>query len=170
MYLPPKFPWLIMLVGIPGCGKSTWAQWYLNELVLRDLEGEIPEVVSSDKFIEEEAKREGVTYDHVFKDMIKGATASMYKARDQAVAAKRNIIWDQTNITSQSRMSKLKSIPDSYYKVALCWEPLEKYLNHKTERPDKHIPKEVIWNMYQQYSPPRISEGFNQVIIHDGSF
>lgn len=170
MYLPSRSPWLIMLVGIPGCGKSTWAQWYLNELILRDLYLEDPVIISSDKFIEERAKQEGTTYDKVFNDTIKVATSNMYTEKNQAVAHNKNIIWDQTNITTFSRISKLRTIPKEYYKVALVWEPKEEYLNHKTERPDKHIPKEVLWDMYHRYQPPLLTEGFNQIIFHDGSF
>lgn len=170
MYLPSGSPWLIMLVGIPGCGKSTWSRWYTNELILRDLDKEVPVVISSDKFIEMNAKMDGKTYNEVFSKYIKNATNSMYTQRNQAVAESKNIIWDQTNITTSSRISKLRSIPKEYYKVALVWEPKPEYLNHKTERPDKHIPKEVLWDMYQKYQPPLLTEGFNQIIIHNGSF
>lgn len=128
---------LYMLIGVPAAGKSTWIaeQDWARDCVL----------VSTDKLIDIEAGRQGKTYNDVFKDYIDTATKLMNEHVREAVAAGKDIIWDQTNTGRKSRAIKLAMAPD-YYKIAVVFDtPAEDEWQRRLDsRPGKHIPKAVL--------------------------
>jgi adenylate kinase family enzyme len=99
-------PLYVMLIGLPGSGKST-----LAKVIQAAHPGANWHVVSTDDYIEAEAAKRGTTYDAVFKETIDEATTRMNVLRGEAMAARRNIIHDQTNLTIKSRARKLAGIP-----------------------------------------------------------
>lgn len=145
-----------VLVGVPGAGKSTWVE---NQLWAKDCV-----YVSSDKLIEEEAERQGLTYNDVFKDYINEAISLML---DQVLAARdegRDIIWDQTSVSVKSRKKKFQVLPD-YEHIAVVFETpdrveLEKRL---ASRPGKSIPWEIVDSMISNFEMPSEEEGFKEV-------
>ena len=65
-------PEIVMLCGIPCSGKST----YVNKLLTYEYwENSI--ILSTDNYIEEQAKRLGMTYNEVFQDCIDEATRQL---------------------------------------------------------------------------------------------
>jgi predicted kinase len=145
-----------MLVGVPGSGKSTWynSQDWVNDCVL----------VSTDKLIELEAARQGKTYNDVFKGYIDEATRIMKQDVLDAVAAGKDIIWDQTNTSKKSRKSKLAMVKD-YYKIAVVFDtPAEEELKLRlANRPGKNIPWNVMQNMIDNFDMPSEKEGFEEI-------
>lgn len=145
-----------VLVGVPGAGKSTWVE---NQLWAKDCV-----YVSSDKLIEEEAERQGKTYNDVFKDYINEAIALML---DQVIAARdegKDIIWDQTSVSVKSRKKKFQMLPD-YEHIAVVFDTpdraeLEKRL---ASRPGKSIPWEIVDSMISNFEMPSEEEGFKEV-------
>jgi predicted kinase len=145
-----------VLVGVPGAGKSTWVE---NQLWAKDCV-----YVSSDKLVEEEAERQGKSYNDVFKDYINEAIALML---DQVITARdegRDIIWDQTSVSVKSRKKKFQVLPD-YEHIAVVFETpdraeLEKRL---ASRPGKSIPWEIVDSMISNFEMPSEEEGFKEV-------
>lgn len=148
-------PKLYMLVGVPGSGKSTWrAGAGLNDAV----------VISTDDYIDFVADQLGVTYSEAFKDHIKAATQLMDKRAREAFAAGKDVVWDQTNTTRKSRVSKLSIVPKGYEKTAVFFPTPADLKQRLAGRPGKNIPDDVIANMIASLQPPTKDEGFDEVI------
>ena len=151
-----KTPKLYMLIGVPGSGKSTW-------IANQDWTKDIP-VVSSDRFVDEHAAKEGKTYNDVFADYIKVATRLM---ENQVLICKANntdIIWDQTNTSVKRRKAKLDQL-EGYEKIAIVFptpdkEELDKRL---AQRVGKHIPESVMSFMIDTLEMPTEEEGFKEI-------
>ena len=155
-------PKLIMMSGIPTSGKSTYVQ---NGIDYSELSDEGFTYLSTDNYIQEKAKKEGLTYDEIFDYTIKEATEEMYKLLEFAIQSKMNVIWDQTNLTVKSRRKKLKRIPKDYEKVAVYRKiPLETAMLRNPERPGKVIPPNTLRDMHRVFQPPTLDEGFDKVI------
>lgn len=147
-------PTLYMLIGVPGSGKTTWIKNNKHNAV----------VLSTDDKIEAEAERSGKTYSEVFQDTIKQATVEMHRDLAKAIGERRDIIWDQTNITRKSRKSKLSQIPKDYHKVAVFFSVPPDLRERLASRPGKIIPEPVILSMINQLEPPTKEEGFNEIV------
>jgi predicted kinase len=149
-------PKLYMLIGVPGSGKSTWAcnqEWY------KDCSH-----ISTDSWIELEAKRQGKTYSDVFDEYISKATHIMNEHIKLSVYAEQDIIWDQTNMSSKSRAKKLAMVPN-YEKIAVVFRTPEKVelLRRLSNRPGKFISEGVLNNMINSYNEPTVEEGFKEI-------
>ena len=149
-------PKVYMLIGVPASGKSTW-------LANQEWAKDIP-VVSSDRFIDEYAAKEGKTYNDVFADYVKIATRLMDNQVEICKANNTDIIWDQTNISAKSRKSKLAKL-EGYEKIAVVFktpEPAE-LSKRLASRPGKNIPANVIDSMIDNFEMPTEEEGFNEI-------
>lgn len=162
-----NIPELIVMVGIPGSGKSTWIANFLG------FSGTIRKeytVISSDNIIEDFAKSEGKTYSDVFDKYIKQASNLVQLNAKNAFESRDNVIWDQTNLSVKSRRKILKLVPDEYYKIAVAFEPADmdeiwRRLENRSKETGKTIPPHVVNQMVRNYSPPTKNEGFDKVII-----
>lgn len=147
---------LIMLVGVPTAGKSTFS----NDKKYKDYVR-----VSSDDILQEVAKERQQSYNTVFKGNIRFAQIAMMKVLRKAIEDGKNIIIDQTNLTKKSRREKLKLIPPHYKKTAVYFiVDLKTALQRNTQRPGKVIPPDILERMIDQYELPTLDEGFDQVI------
>jgi predicted kinase len=149
-------PTVYVLVGVPGSGKSTWIK---NQDWIQDCA-----IVSTDAFVEQEAQRQGKTYNDVFDDYMPTAVELM---ADQVVAARdagQDIIWDQTSTTVASRKKKFKMLPN-YHAVAVVFptpEPAE-LERRLAGRPGKNIPWNVMQGMISGFKTPTEEEGFDEI-------
>jgi predicted kinase len=152
-----------MLVGVPGSGKSTFVDSQIDNEADRD---ESIFIASTDNLIEYYAKSSWRTYNEVFKERIKEAELAMYRDVMDAVAAGRNIIWDQTNLTRKTRAKKLVLIPDFYEKIAVVFPtPDEAELKRRLDsRPGKTIPAHIVKSMIDTMERPEKDEGFDTIM------
>jgi predicted kinase len=153
-------PRVYMLIGVPGSGKSTWcAGQSLTENFT---------VVSSDRYIDEEATRQGKTYNDVFADYIKVATKMMENHALVAQANGLDIIWDQTNTSARSRKAKLAPLTN-YEKVAVVFKTpeVEELTRRLNSRPGKVIPAHVMEKMIAGLELPTTEEGFTEILYVD---
>jgi len=150
---------LIMTAGLPGCGKSTYRKPYAMDFV------------SSDHFIEEYALACGKTYGQVFSEYAKAAEVMMYAHLDDLLHnGVRQIVWDQTNLTSKTRQKKLQKFNEpggkDYRKLALFFEPdmqLTFERNEQRRKFGRDIPIHILETMYESIQVPKQSEGFDYV-------
>lgn len=154
-------PIAYMLIGVPGSGKSTWAEQYLA----RDFK-----LVSSDEYIEKAAAAMGKTYGDVFKQSIDAATKWMNDSIRTYTEACQNIVWDQTNLTMKARRPKIdKLIAAGYDVIAVTFEVPDADLEHRRHLREratgKAIPPSILESMGKTYVRPTRLEGFSKVIL-----
>lgn len=151
-------PTLTLLVGLPATGKSTWVKANLGDAVL----------VDTDSYLEAYARWHKVSYQEAFSLAYEDAKRAMYEAAARAFKAGKSVVWDQTNLTANSRGRKLRGAPRHYRKVAVIFPvPAEaEYLKRLESRPDKPIPIEVIIQQAGTFVSPSPSEGFHEIKHH----
>ncbi len=149
-------PKVYMLIGVPASGKSTWLS---NQEWAKD----IP-VVSTDRFIDAHAEKEGKTYNEVFDSYIKIATKLMENQVEICKANGLDIIWDQTNVGVKSRAKKLATVAD-YEKIAVVFRTPEKAEHDRrlAGRVGKSIPENVMRSMIENFEEPTEEEGFKEI-------
>lgn len=149
---------MYVMVGVPGSGKSTWIK---NQIWAKD----IP-IVSTDKFVEDYAKEQGKTYSEVFEEYMPIAVKLMANQVLICQANKKDLIWDQTSTTINTRAKKIRMLPE-YYKIAVVVKtpPADELMVRLASRPGKLIPLDVVANMVEQLKaePPTIEEGFDEI-------
>jgi predicted kinase len=149
----------IVLCGVPASGKTT---------LRRDYEEQIPDlaVISSDDYIEAQAKMEGKTYNDIFSSTIRQADAAFWKSLDCAIAVGKTILIDRTNLTPKSRKKLLDILLGSGYTAHAVWfetpeqEEWERRLN---SREGKTIPSHILDQMKSSFVVPTQTEGFNLI-------
>lgn len=170
---------VIMTVGVPGSGKSTWARQFREEYYYAIDSYELPErklyTFSTDALIEAHANKLHKTYSEVFQDYIGTATDIVNDGIKTCINGSFNIILDQTNLSANSRRKKLSVYPYEYLRVAVVFPTPEKELHEKilNSRPGKIIPQNVIDNMIKTYQAPTLEEGFDYILsveYSDGYF
>lgn len=147
-------PMYVMMIGLPGSGKTT---------VAREIVRTFPScdwcVLSTDDFIGLCAEGNGITYDAAFHDMIGAATANMNACREEALRLRRNIIHDQTNLTAKSRARKFAPVPNDYVRVGIvCEIAPEVRMLRMDARPGKAIPPEIDARMMGDFQAPGTDE------------
>ena len=149
-------PTCYQLIGVPGSGKSTW---YSNQEWMQNMV-----YVSTDIYVEKFARRLGKTYREVFDQVMPRAVRLMMRKVVKARENQQDVVWDQTSTTMISRARKFRSLLD-YDHVAVIFpvpdlKELERRLN---SRADKHIPRDVVWNMIVNFEEPSEEEGFKEI-------
>ena len=155
-------PEIIVMVGLPGSGKSTW----INSMLAKsDADYEI---ISSDNEIERLAAADGLDYNTGFDRYIGKATAIMKEKFREAVNTGKNIIQDQTNLSAKKRRSILSQVPDNYRKIAVVFnltdDELKRRLSKREQEGGKSIPAHVMKNMARSFQPPTKAEGFDAIV------
>ncbi len=154
----------IMLIGMPGSGKST----YIDKLKAQNPDRDYV-VLSTDDVLERLGNEHGWDYRQAYENIpFKKVQAIFNTNFRQAVKDKRDIIIDQTNLTVKSRAKKLNKIPKEYKKIGIVFsvdeDEMNRRLNERAARTGKFIPQHVLENMMGYYVPPSRSE-FDEVRI-----
>ncbi len=151
------------LIGVPGSGKSTWADQKIRDF---------PDIahISTDKYIEDLAKKQGVTYSDMFSHVYGDACDAMSAALQAAFDNEHDIIWDQTNMSAKSRKSKISKLKAAGYKiVAVVFKvdrsELDRRLEHRRLTTGKNIHPHVVDSMLETYVEPTLDEGFCGIIF-----
>jgi len=147
---------VIMLIGLPGSGKTT----YRNSI-----KGYT--VISQDDWVEEEAKERGIMYKEMFTSKystrMKVISNNILQSKfSNAISKKENIIIDMTNLSLKSRRHKLNVIPEKYYskKAIVFNRSLEDLKKVNTERIKygRDIPDSTFKFMVESFCVPTDEE------------
>ena len=147
-------PRFIMMVGLPGCGKSTTSQ----ELKTSKTNGGDWVHLSSDEIREELGD---VSHSEVFSEMQRRAVA--------AISAGRDVIYDATNLSRKHRMAALaalnkKGVPETYKACYMFPAPVSVCKARNAQRTGKaRVPDEVIDRMLCSFKVPVEQEGFDHI-------
>lgn len=158
-----------VMVGLPATGKST----LVNKM--REMDSDAF-VYSTDNFIEDAAKHFGKTYNEMFEDNIKPATAAMEEMLTTAMKYNQDVIWDQTNTGVKKRTKIINRMKQAGYRVEchfIC-PPGASQISDQVEwknrlngRPGKTIPTNVIASMTENLVEPTLDEGFDEVVVYN---
>jgi len=151
-------PLYVMLVGVPGAGKTTFRETMFNQGY---------KVYSSDLEIEKLCKELGKTYNELFADYYIECVEKAENVLDEALEKGYDVVDDHTNLTVASRQRRLRVIPDYYTKIAIVFNPPpeDEYRRRLASRPGKVIPEPVIKNMLESFTAPTTKEGFDYVAV-----
>ena len=143
---------MILLIGLPGSGKSTWAERFAaNRKYIV--------IVSSDKIREELYGDEATQGDN-------NKIFSLVRERaEEALKDCKDVIIDATNMTIKDR--------SAYFDIAKTYEadvigvlfdiPVEECKLRNSKR-DRVVPDFVYDKMMKRYEHPQMSEGFAMII------
>lgn len=149
-----KSPLLIVLVGVPGSGKSFIAKQ------LAEVNDDIS-IVSSDAIREEFY---GDANDQSHNDKV---FRIVNKRLKEGLLNNRKVILDSTNISKKRRKALLRDLkyPKS---MAIVMAVPEYICKKRDEERDRHVGPDVINRMIKNWCPPHYSEGFDFIsIVYD---
>ena len=141
---------LIVLCGLPGSGKSTYAK-YITECSPF-------ECVSTDQI-----RKDLYGNENIQGDGNKVFTTAFAYLQGYGLAGI-NCIFDATNITPRARRKVVQKCRQ-YYDLIICKyidTPLDVCLHRNSQR-ERVVPKEVILRMYKNFTLPSREEGFDYV-------
>jgi predicted kinase len=153
-----KNPFVILLVGPPLSGKTTW------------INNNFPDtyVISRDEIVMEVFGSRN--YNDAFRNVNQKDVDKVLRQRISDVAKSgNNVIVDMTNISPKRRRSTLSNFSKDYNKVAVVFPTLSDndYLfrnNQRMIKENKSISLSIIKDMISNYVPPSLEEGFNEII------
>jgi predicted kinase len=149
-----KSPLLIVMVGLPGSGKSFIAKQ------LAEVNDDIA-IVSSDAIREEFY---GDANDQSHNDKV---FRIVNKRLKEGLIAEKKVILDATNISKKRRKALLRDLkyPKS---MAIVMAVPEYICKKRDEERDRHVGPDVINKMIKNWCPPHYSEGFDFIsIVYD---
>jgi putative nucleotidyltransferase with HDIG domain len=149
-YSPPR---LIVLCGLPGSGKSTYAK----NKITND-----PSTIwlSSDKI------RERLYGDAGCQDNPSKVFEIMQKEAVDALNNGFDVIYDATSITRKARAGILDVVPKHVRKYCVViWAPPEICVERDRFR-ERSVGKEVIGKMLRRFEAPFYDEGFDTILVH----
>ena len=149
-----NLPKLIIMVGLPGSGKSTRAK----ELAALEKSCEI---LSSDAIRKElsGSEQDQTQNDIVFK--------LLYQRMNKLLSEGKSVIIDATNTTLKSRRRILSECKIPCYKeVQLVLTPTEECMSRDASR-ERSVGKEVIYKFEASFQCPQYFEGFDAIICEE---
>lgn len=153
-----KNPFVIILIGPPLSGKTTWIRENLNDV----------EVISRDEILMYVYGSRN--YTEAFKNVDqKIVDKVLHETFIRLNNEKKNVVVDMTHMGSKRRKMNLNYFSDDYYKLGVIFPILskEEYKRRNEKRKSqesKDIPERVIKSMISSYQPIREDEGFDKVI------
>lgn len=149
--IPENKKAIIMMVGAPACGKSTWAKNFSQKINAV--------YVSTDEIRAQVGK--GEEDQSVNPQVFAIALSKVQKALSMG----RHVVVDATNINSAARKTFLKPANEhDAYKIAVAFEvPREELVRRDAER-NRHVGPEVIDKFLNKYQRPT-EEEFDKIVI-----
>ena len=153
-----KEPFVIILIGPPLSGKTTWIRENFPTT----------EVISRDEIVMEVYGSRN--YTEAFKNVDQKEVDKVLTQRFlDANLDKKNVIVDMTHMASKRRKQNLNYFTNDYYKLAVIFPILsedeyERRNQKRIEEENKNLPMAIVKSMISSYQPITADEGFNKVI------
>lgn len=155
---------VVMMVGLPGAGKTTWAEkWAKNHPEKRYM-------LLGTNLALDQMKVPGLlrkkNYGERFERLMDRATTIFNQLLVRATNCPRNYILDQTNVYRTARLRKMKTFKD-YKKIAVVVFPPPDELKRRSvaraKEMGKEVPAEAVNEMLANYVVPKTKDMLNSV-------
>lgn len=143
----------ILLMGVPGSGKSTMAANLVkeNNALLISTDQLRRELTGSETNFSQERQVFATALDRVKTFLKNGA----------------NVVYDATNLTRATRRRVMEVVPNGVYKICYFRKvPLSLAIYRNLTR-KRVVPVAVITRMFKQLKEPSAGEGWDEVRISD---
>lgn len=139
---------LIMLVGLPGSGKSTCAEEMRKRNCI---------VISTDII-------HGLFYSAGVRKSKRKISNFICNTINQSLLRGQDVVFDATNLTVKSRKKILKNINNAESIIAVFKNTSIEICKERNSQRNKIIPEKVIDKMAKKLTPPTLKEGFNYIL------
>lgn len=155
---------VIMMVGLPACGKTVWVEKYCKE------NPEKKYYVLGTNFLIDKMKVNGLprkrNYSGRWDVLIERCTKCLNKLLEMSYKRRRNFIIDQTNVYPSAQRRKMKGFAGFYRRaVVIC--PTDENLKKRTEKREKEegkdVPDKAVLEMKANFKLPDEGELFDAV-------
>lgn len=145
-------PKLIMLVGLAGSGKSTYAKTLSNEYNIHSSDSLREEMFGD---VNENSKE---CNEKLFVELHRRIKSDLRNGN--------NVIYDATNLNRKRRITFLRELKNinCFKTCVLILAPYYVCIDNNSAR-DRKVPDDVIKRMYMNFQPPHKSEGWDDIEI-----
>jgi len=155
----------IMMVGLPACGKTYWAQKHMEENPRKNY------CLLGTNTIIDQMKVSGLlrkaNYAERWQELITMATPVFNKMCEIASNSTRHIILDQTNVFPKARGRKVQEYRKFGQRRAVVILNDDDTLQERTEKREreegKFVPLDAVMGMKQNFTKPHLDEGFTHI-------
>lgn len=141
-----KIPQMVMMVGLPGSGKSTYAKKHYPNAIIH----------SSDDL------REELFGDADYQSDNEKLFVELHRRIRRDLRAGKDVVYDATNINSRRRRAFLKDLPECRKKAVIVVEPYEVCLKRNEQR-ERKVPIASIRRMLMNWNTPYWYEGWDAI-------
>lgn len=143
----------IMMVGIPGSGKSTVANRYSDTIGIK--------VYSSDEY------RKKILGNEEDQSNNRAIFNALERDIEEAFRKDEDVIFDATNITRKNRIPWVNKAKKYGYitKAVVMTTKLDECISRNNKR-GRVVPQDVIVNMVKRYECPHYCEGFDDILLY----
>lgn len=145
-------PKLILLVGIPGAGKTHYAKNYIT-------------LQPNTVHLSSDSIRAELYGDESTQGNPAEVFALMQKRAIEALNNGQDVIYDSTTMTRKDRQGIISVCP-KFAKIEcyIIWAPIEECIKRDAER-DRTVGKEVVDRMLKRFQAPFFDEGIDEIKI-----
>ncbi|XP_067007718.2 heterogeneous nuclear ribonucleoprotein U-like protein 1 [Anabrus simplex] len=156
---------MIMMCGLPACGKTTWAnEWYMKNLHKNY------NILGSNNLIDK-MKVMGLprkrNYAGRWDVLIDRCMKCLAKLLDIAARRRRNYILDQTNVYPSAQRRKMRGF-EGFVRRAVVIVPTEEEFKKRIEKQEKvegkDVPDSAVLEMKANFTLPEKGDVFSEVI------
>ncbi|XP_032230526.1 heterogeneous nuclear ribonucleoprotein U-like protein 1 isoform X2 [Nematostella vectensis] len=155
---------VIMMVGLPGAGKTYWAEKYVKDHPEKKFNILGTNAIMDKMKVMNLARRHN--YHGRWDALIKQASDILNKVLKIAERKNRNYILDQTNVYPNARRRKMNNFR-GFHRIAAVLVTTNEVLKERTERREnlegKKVPVEAVMEMKANFTLPEVGEIFNEV-------
>ena len=145
-------PHLILLVGIPGAGKTTYAKKCISPL--EDSIHLSSDLIRAELYGDESIQGEP---SEVFSLMQRRALEALNNGQ--------HVIYDATNVTRKDRACIISQCPKfAKIEAHIVWAPIETCIERDASR-ERTVGKAVIDKMLKRFQAPYYDEGINEIKV-----